>query len=110
MKKFNNIGAWLKRNVFIAPLKPRAVLLFSFTAIILACVPLLLLILLLNEWLGAQYFYNDIAEIPTSGIVLACALALVSLAVIIYSLVRIVKILITSYKTRKRAKKLKSLK
>ena len=107
MKKIslNAIKAWFKRNIFVAPLKPRTQLMFAFVALILALVPIATIVITASDYIYSVYVYQDNVEFPTSAIVGCTLLLLLPLAIIITSIVVIIKVLYHAYKKRKSNKK-----
>lgn len=101
----NSVKAWFKRNIFVAPLKPRTQLMFAFVAILLALVPIATIAITLSDYIYSLVAYRDDVEMPTSAIVGCTLLFLLSLTIIITSIVVIIKVLYHGYKKRKSNRK-----
>lgn len=97
---------WFKRNVFVASLKPRTVLVLSFLAIVISVLPLVVLWFAFNGMMEATFKYEDVVDVPTTDIIGLCVLVIVLLTAIFVSLAKICQIAFSAAQKRSRLRKL----
>lgn len=99
-------GAWMKKHVFVAELDNKTKLAFSFIAIVLAILPVLLVYFASVGMVESIFYYDEQIEIPTLDSIGIILLLLISATILIFSIFTIVRISVLSAKKRSRAKKL----